>query len=73
VQCGCFLLHCLMQETSPTLLGREFWGKGTTCIPVLGEPLTWLSRGMLYTSESRSIVHALKGTAWLAMVLAARQ
>lgn len=38
-----------------------------------GRPPTWLSRGMLYTSESSSMVQALKGTAWFAMVLAARQ
>lgn len=35
--------------------------------------LTWFSRGMLYTSESSSMVQALKGTAWLAIVLAALQ
>lgn len=34
---------------------------------------TWLSSGMLYTSESSSMVQALNGTAWFAMVLAARQ
>lgn len=34
---------------------------------------TWLSDGMLYTSESRSMVQALNGTAWLAIVLAALQ
>lgn len=31
-------------------------------VPCWQEP-TWFSRGMLYTSESRSIVQALKGTA----------
>lgn len=34
---------------------------------------TWLSDGMLYTSESKSMVQALNGTAWLAIVLAALQ
>lgn len=34
---------------------------------------TWLSDGILYTSESNSMVQALKGTAWLAIVLAALQ